>query len=416
MPTDTEQHPPDTGDRGAARPAWYSLPRNVWVLSLASFLRDVASEMLVYLVPLYLANVLGFRTAAIGLIEGIAESISSLLKIIAGWLSDRSGRRKPFTVLGYGLAALSVPLLFVAQSGWMVGAARWLDRVGKGIRTAPRDALIADSVHADQRGASFGLHRAADSAGAFLGLLIAIGLVWSYQAGQQWLGAATFHAVVLWATVPAVLAVVVVWAGVRELKRPPNAAPLALSITGLDRRFKRFLAVIALFTLGNSSDAFLVLRAQASGASVVGVLGMLAAFNLVYAVMAGPAGALSDRIDRRRLIVGGWLFYALVYLGFAWAGAPWHFWLLWIFYALYYAATEGVAKAMVADFVPPEQRGTAYGAYSATIGIMVLPASLVAGILWQGIGAWAGLGPAAPFLFGGLLALLSAALLRGWVP
>jgi len=411
----TDAAPHHAVETPADRPTWRSLPRNVWILSLASFLRDVASEMLTHLTPLYLANTLGARTAVIGAIEGLAETLSSLLKIVAGWLSDRWGRRKPLTALGYGVAAAATPLLLVAETASGVGVSRWLDRTGKGIRTAPRDALIADSVPPARRGAAFGLHRAADSAGAFVGLLMAIGLVWWHQRSAAALTAATFRTVVGWAVVPAILAALVVAVGVRDVVRPPVRSALAGPPGALDRPFRRLLVVMALFTLGNSSDAFLVLRAQSAGATVLEVLLMVALFNLVYALSAGPVGALSDRVDRRRLIVAGWGFYALVYLGFGLADATWHFWLLYPGYALYYAATEGVAKALVADLVPAAQRGTAYGAFNATIGLLALPASVVAGILWQGVGAWMGFGPAAPFLFGATLALSAGLLMWKWV-
>ncbi len=394
-----------------------SLPRNVWALAATSFLRDVASEMLVHLTPLFLANVLGVRTGVIGLIEGVAETTASLVKIYAGWLSDRLGRRKGLTVAGYGLAALATPLLLVAQSWLGVFLYRFLDRLGKGLRTAPRDALIADSVQPGQRGLSFGLHRAADTAGAFLGLLIAMFMVWRLQAGSLGLDPATFRAIVAWALIPSFLAVAVVAWGVKEARRPSASAsaPPLLSLAGFERPFLRFLAVMVLFTLGNSSDAFLVLRAQTSGASVLMILAMVAGFNLVYMLAAGPAGALSDRMDRRLIIMAGWGLYALIYLGFAFAASTWQFWLLYAAYGVYYALTEGVAKAFVADLTPAERRGAAYGAFNAAIGLTALPASVLAGLLWQGLGGWTGFGPAAPFLFGGSLALLASVLLWRWV-
>lgn len=404
---------PAAPDRPAA--PWRAIPRNVRVLALTSFLRDVSSEMLVHLTPLFLTNVLGARTGVVGLIEGLAESAGSLLRILAGWWSDRMGRRKPLTVLGYGMAAAAVPMLLAARGWELVGAARLLDRAGKGIRTAPRDALIADAVGPGQRGIAFGLHRAADTAGAMTGLLGALAVVWWLQHGALTLDAATFRTIVALAIVPSILAVAVLAVGVREAARPPSAAALGVSLAGLDRRFRRFLAVMVLFTLGNSSDAFLVLRAQEAGLSVVGLLAVLVFFNLVYTLAAGPLGALSDRIDRRRLIVAGWGLYALVYLGFAGASAGWHLWVLYAGYALYYAATEGVAKALVADMVPAEQRGTAYGAFNAAVGLAALPASVVAGVLWQGVGPWGGLGPAAPFVLGGALALAAGTLLWRWV-
>lgn len=392
-----------------------SLPRNVWVLSLTSFLRDVATEMLVHLLPLFLANVLSVRTGVIGLIEGIAETTSSLMKIYSGWLSDRWGQRKTLTVAGYGLAALATPLLLIARSWPGILLFRFLDRLGKGIRTAPRDALIADSVHPDQRGISFGLHRAADSAGAFVGLLLAMVIVWRSQANAILLNEETFRKVVAWALVPSFLAVLVVALGVREIARQRTAEAPHLTLSGFDPRFLRFLVVIVLFTLGNSTDAFLILRAQTAGGSVVMVLAMLALFNLIYALLSAPVGALSDRVDRRLVIVGGWLLYALVYLGFAGASQTWQFWLLYVAYGAYYALTEGVAKAFLADVVLSERRGTAYGVYNAAIGLTALPASVLAGVLWQGVGGWTGLGPAAPFLFGGSLALVAAVLLWRWV-
>ncbi len=392
------------------------VPRNVWVLSLTSLLRDVASEMLVHLVPLFLANVLGVRLAVIGLIEGIAETTASFVKVYSGWLSDRLGRRKGLTVGGYGLAALAMPLLLLAQTWPLVLLYRFLDRVGKGIRTAPRDALIADSVEPDQRGFSFGLHRGADSAGAFLGLLLAAAFVMQIQGSGVALDARTFRAIVIFAIAPAALAVLVVAVGVREATKggPPERSATELPAT--DPRFRRFLVVMALFTLGNSTDAFLVLRAQSGGMSVLGILLLLAGFNLVYTVLSGPAGALSDRVDRRKVMIGGWLMYALVYLGFAWADQTWQFALLYGCYGAYYALTAGVAKAFVADLTPnPERRGTAYGAFNGVIGLTLLPASVIAGVLWEGIGAWPGFGPSAPFIFGSSLSLISVVLLWRWV-
>ena len=393
------------------------IPRNIWTLSLTSFLRDIASEMLVHLLPLFLANALGVRTALIGLIEGLAETTASLMKIYSGWLSDKLGRRKELTVAGYGLAALATPLLLIARSWPVVLLYRFVDRLGKGVRTAPRDALIADSISPEHRGIAFGLHRAADTGGAFIGLLLAMGLVWRSQLGQLQLTAETFRTIVWWALIPATLAVVVVALGVKEVvkPRPGDATPPRFSLRGLGAPFQRFLLVMILFTLGNSTDAFLVLRAQSAGASVVMALAMIAGFNLVYTLLATPAGALSDRIDRRKVVIAGWLLYTLVYFGFSSAGEIWQFWLLYGFYGVYYALTEGVAKAMVADFVPAERRGMAYGVYNAAVGLTALPASVIAGALWQGVAGWMGFGPAAPFLFGGSLSLVAAILLWAWV-
>ena len=387
------------------------IPRNVWVVTLTSFLTDVSSEMISNLLPLFLFTVLGVRTSMIGLIEGVAETTASLLKVFSGWFSDRLGRRKVLAVLGYGLSTVAKPFLYFATTwGWVLGV-RFADRAGKGLRTAPRDALVADSVAERQRGLAFGLHRAGDTAGAFVGLLVALTVLLTAQHTAA-LERRTFQIVVLLSLIPAVLAVVVLVLGAREVKASGAGAERPrLSLAGFDRRFRLFLGIVVLFTLGNSSDAFLILRAQNAGLSVAGVLGMMITFNLVYSLVSSPAGALSDRIGRRRLLVAGWLLYAVVYLGFSRATAGWHAWALMGVYGIYYGLSEGAAKAFVADLVPSERRGTAYGVYNAAIGLMALPASLVAGILWQGAGGWEGLGPGAPFLFGAVVALLAAVLL-----
>ena len=394
-----------------------ALPSNVWVVTATSFLTDISSEMIIHLIPLFLANVLGVQTGVIGLIEGVAETTSSLLKVFSGWLSDRLGGRKWLTVAGYSLSTIAKPFLYFAVTWeWVLGV-RFADRAGKGIRTAPRDALVADSIDDRQRGLAFGLHRAGDTAGAMVGVLIALAVVWAVQGGNLDLSRSTFQIAVLLSIIPAVLAVVVLAFGAHDVpitgeRRPPPS----LSLRGFDARFLGFLAIVILFTLGNSSDAFLILRAQERGMNVLGVMGMLVTFNLVYALISGPAGALSDRVGRRRLIVGGWLTYGLIYLGFALAGAAWQVWVLYALYGLYYGLAEGAAKALVADLVRPEQRGTAYGVYNAAIGLAAFPASLVAGLLWQGVGGWKGFGPGAPFFFGAALALAAGALLALWLP
>lgn len=398
------------------------LPRNVWVVTVTSLLTDASTEMLVNLIPLFLANVLGVRTVVIGLIDGIAEATASLVKIFSGTLSDRLGKRKWLTVAGYSLSTLAKPFLYFASSwGWVLGV-RFADRVGKGIRTAPRDALIADSIEPEQRGLAFGLHRAGDTAGAFLGLGVAALILWRTQTQTSLLTRATFQWVVLASIIPAVLAVLVLAAGAVEKSAQrgkdasqPDMAVNRLNFQSMERRFKAFLLVIVLFTLGNSSDSFILLRGQERGLSVLGVMGMALTFNLVYTLFAGPLGAWSDKVGRRRLILGGWFMYGLVYLGFAFARAGWQVWALFGLYGLYYAATEGVAKALVADLTPPTQRGTAYGWFNAVIGITALPASLLAGVLWQGVGAWSGLGASAPFYFGALMALLAGLLFWKYV-
>ncbi|MEZ0395724.1 MAG: MFS transporter [Anaerolineales bacterium] len=386
------------------------LPRNVWVVTATSFLTDISSEMIVNLIPLFLANVLGARTAVIGLIEGVAETTASLTKIYSGWLSDKLGRRKWLTVVGYGLSAAAKPFLYFASLWGHVLGVRFADRLGKGIRTAPRDALVAESIDKKQRGLAFGLHRAGDTAGAFFGLVIAAFIVWATQTDAGLLTRRTFQTAVLASIIPAVLAVVVLAIGAREVRREGAAQAPALRFEGLDKRFKIFLGVVVLFTLGNSSDAFIILRGQERGLNVLQVMGMLIAFNAIYAALAGPLGALSDRVGRRRLIIGGWAAYGLVYLGFAISRTGWQVWLLYALYGVYYAAAEGAARALIADLVPAEQRGTAYGLYNAAVGLTALPASLIAGLLWQGAFGWHGFGASAPFFFGASLALLASLL------
>ncbi|PWH12492.1 MAG: MFS transporter [Anaerolineae bacterium] len=382
-----------------------SLPRNVWVLSLTSFLTDVSSEMLANLLPLFLSNVLGVRTSIIGLIDGVAETTASLLKLYSGALSDKLGSRKWLAVTGYGLSSLAKPFLYFASSwSWVLGV-RFADRMGKGIRTAPRDALLAGSVSEHQRGIAFGLHRAGDTAGAFTGLAIAALVIYLTQAGTAQLTRQTFQTIVLISIIPAVLAVFILAVFAHEVSIKPQSNQPAFRLSGFDGRFKMFLLASILFTLGNSSDSFIILRGQERGLSVLQVMGMLLTFNAVYTLLAGPFGALSDRIGRRKLILGGWLMYGLVYLGLALSQSGVQVWLLFGLYGVYYAATEGAAKAFVADLVPAERRGMAYGLYNAAIALTALPASLLAGILWQGVGGWTGFGASAPFFFGAVMAL-----------
>ncbi len=386
-----------------------SLPRNVWVLTATSFLTDISSEMLANLMPLFLANVLGARMSVIGLIDGIAETTASLLKLYSGALSDKLGSRKWLTVAGYAFSTLAKPFLYFASTwGWVLGV-RFADRIGKGIRTAPRDALLAASINEKQRGLAFGLHRTGDTAGAFTGLAIATLVIYLTQAGTAQLTRATFQTIVLVSIIPALLAVLVLALFAREVVGQAKVSAPTLSLNGLDSRFKLFLLAAILFTLGNSSDAFIILLGQERGLSVLQVMGMLLTFNAVYTIFAGPLGALSDKIGRRKLILGGWLAYAMVYLGFAFSQVGAQVWVLFGLYGIYYAATEGTAKAFVADLVPAERLGTAYGLYNAAIALTALPASLTAGILWQGIGSWDGFGPSAPFIFGAGMAFLAVA-------
>ena len=387
-----------------------TLPRNIWVMTATSFLTDISSEMIFNVLPLFLSNVLGVSTSAIGLIEGLAETTASLLKGFSGWLSDKLQQRKWITVTGYTLSAISKPFLLPA-SGWVsVLGVRASDRVGKGLRTAPRDALIADSIDENRRGAAFGLHRAGDTAGAMTGLIIALLIVMAAQSQAVTLDRQTFRWLVLVSIVPAFLGVIVLAVGAREVKPEiqDRDSPIQPGFRDLNPRFYQFLGIVVIFTLGNSADGFLVLRAQERGLSVAGILLMLIIFNLIYTVLSSPAGALSDRVGRDKLLIGGWLVYGGIYLGFALSRTVGQIQVLYALYGIYYAMTEGTAKALVADLVPSEQRGTAYGLYNAAVGLAALPASLMAGILWQQFS------PGTPFLVGAGLALAALCLFILW--
>jgi len=392
----------------------FGLHPNIFFLGLVSFLTDVSSEMIFTLLPLFLANILGAAPIIIGFVEGMAESTASLLKIFSGWLSDKLGRRKSLAIIGYGLSTLAKPFMYIATTWGLVLGVRFTDRLGKGVRTAPRDALVADSASAEERGKSFGFHRAMDTSGAALGLTVAAAIVFLLQRGTLELARDTYQWLVLIGIIPAVLALFVFFF-VRETKKDSNTqshssskiGPLYLdgsshsTKSGFDTRFKLFLGIMFLFTLGNSSDAFLILRAQNLGNSVLYILLMLILFNVIYATVSTPAGVVSDKLGRRRVIVLGWLIYALTYLGFAVASAPWQIGLLFAFYGVYYGLAEGVSRAFVADLVPVEKRGTAYGLFHGVVGITLLPASIIAGWLWQAVS------PAAPFYFGAGLASLA---------
>jgi MFS family permease len=382
----------------------FGLNPNVFFLGIVSLLTDISSEMIFTLVPLFLFNVLSIGTPIIGLVGGLSESIDAIFRIFGGWLSDRMGKRKPLAVLGYSISTIAKPFMYLALSWGAVLAVRFGDRIGKGIRTSPRDALVADSVSPGERGRGFGLHRAMDTTGAFLGLAIAAVIIYQVQGGELALSLKTYQWLILIGVVPAVLAVLVLLFFVRDRRSSAGNAGSRVglkSIGGFDTRFKLFLVIMAVFTLGNSSDFFVILRAQDLGSSVLYVVFMLALFNITYAVTALPAGILSDRLGRRRVIAIGWFIYALVYLGFALASELWQVWLLFASYGVYYGVVEGAARAFVADLVPEEKRGTAYGLYHGVVGLTLLPASLIAGWLWQAYS------PAAPFYFGAGLAFIA---------
>jgi len=389
----------------------FGLNPNVFFLGIVSLLTDVSTEMIFTLVPLFLSNVLGAATTIVGLIGGVSESTDAIFRIFSGWVSDRVGRRKPLAVLGYSISTVAKPFMYLSSTWGSVLAIKFGDRVGKGIRTSPRDALVADSVAAEERGRGFGLHRAMDTTGAVLGLAIAAIIIYLVQGGGLALSLKTYQWLVLVGIVPAVLAVLVLLFFVHERKESsPGASTLPrIRFAGFDTRFKLFLAIMGVFTLGNSSDFFVILRAQNLGSSVIYVALMLVLFNITYAVTALPTGMLSDWLGRRWVIAVGWFIYALVYLGFALATELWQVWLLFACYGVYYGVVEGVARAFVADLVPEEKRGTAYGLYHGVVGITLLPASLIAGWLWDAVN------PAAPFFFGAGLALLAMVGIMGVV-
>jgi len=378
---------------------------NVFFMGLTSLLTDISSELIFTLVPLFLSDVLGASSTLIGLVGGISDSTDSLFRIISGWFSDKIGKRKFLTVLGYAFSTAAKPFMLLANSWGAVVGVRFGDRIGKGLRSSSRDALIADSIDAKERGRSFGLHRAMDTTGAVIGLIIAAIIVYMIPGDKFHLERNAYHWMVIIGIIPAILAVVVLMTLVHERKtiaadvKAGTARPAA--ITPFSNQFKLFLVVMALFTLGNSSDFFLILDAQHVKTPLVQVIMMLVLFNITYALVSMPMGVLSDKIGRKRVITIGWFIYGLVYLGFALSGSIWQIWILFAVYGFFYGICEGAAKAFVADMVPAERRGTAYGLYNGVVGLMALPASLIAGVLWGRIA------PAAAFYFGAGLALLA---------
>jgi MFS family permease len=400
------------------------ITRNVVLLGIVSLLTDVSSELLIYVIPLFLANVLIAAPTVIGIIDGLAESVAAFAKLGSGALADRIGRRTILVGSGYGVSVVAKTLYLVAVAWPLVLVARVGDRIGKGIRTAPRDALIADSIEPGARGRAFGLHRAMDTAGAVLGVALAALIVEAMQGDRTLLELDTFRTLALAALVPALLGLAVLVAGVRDVPRPPRAPAPGSRATqpqgspqqdafprlstmppsslawrrGLPPAFWIFVAASGLFTLGNSSDAFIALRSQAIGVSVRDLLLVIIAFNVVEALVSWPAGTLSDRIGRRRLLAIGWGIYAATYAGFALAGSAPAVVALWLLYGAYYGVNDAVGRALVADLAPAELRATAYGILNAITGLALLPASIVAGLLWDAVGQ------AAPFWFGALCA------------
>jgi MFS family permease len=357
------------------------LPSAVWLLGLVSLLNDAASELVYPLIPLYVGTVLAAGPRALGLIEGAAEAASALLRLVSGVWYDRTGRAKPFIVTGYGLAALARPLIAFVTVWPLLLALRVMDRIGKGLRSSPRDALLARAVDADRRGLAFGVHRAFDNAGAVIGPLLAAALL----AAQV-----PIRDILLWAAVPGVLCVLLAVA-VKEAPSVPASAPAEPQRDwrwrNLPLPFKRVLRAVAIFTLGQASNAFILLRASDAGMAPAQVALLWAAVAATSTLLAVPLSAWSDRIGRVPLLIGGWCLYALVFAGFGFAATAATIWGLAIAMGVYMAATEGAERALIADLVPHAQLGSAYGWYYLTKGLLLLPASLVFGGVWQAFGA-----------------------------
>ncbi len=381
------------------------IPRNVFCLGVVSFLTDLSSEMILpVILPLFM-RAQGIALPAIGLIEGVAESSSSLLKLGSGWLSDRVRHRKALVGVGYGLSTVVKPVFAFAGVWWHFLTIRFVERMGKGVRTAPRDALLAASVTQDTRGGAFGFHRAMDTAGAFFGLLSALVLVWVLKLEPE-----GFRPLFWIAFVPAALAVLVIVFFVREVPPPPAPDGEERRVRGpLSARFKAYLLVTGLFTLGNSSDAFLALRAEGLGLSTLRILLLMLAMNAVYAGLATHLGRLSDRIGRTRMLATSFLVYAAVYAGLAFAGAGWMLWPLFVVYGLYYAMAEGSFRAIVADLVPEHLRGYGYGLFHMVVGVVAVPSSVIMGWLWKAVGV------EYAFSFGAVMALAAMILMLALV-
>ncbi|MDD5729867.1 MAG: MFS transporter [Candidatus Omnitrophica bacterium] len=369
---------------------------NIIILGITSLLTDISSEMVYPVLPVFLVVTLGASPAILGLIEGVAESLASLLKVFSGYFSDKIKSRKPFTIFGYSASTVGKLFLFLSTTWHFVLIGRIIDRFGKGVRTAPRDALIADSAKAGKQGAAFGLHRSMDTLGATIGVILAYFLVVKYKGDLK--------NIFLLSIIPAFLGVVFLFL-VKEKKKKQIAVPkekIKFQWKALDKRLKLFLIFSFVFTLGNSSNQFLLLRAKNLGSSVGGVILFYLAYNIVYFLVSYPAARLSDKIGRKHILVAGYLFYGLVYLGFAVNQSVNMLWALFGVYGLYIGFTEGVEKALVADMAPEGLRGTAIGLHATLIGIGLLPASLFAGMLWKWFGA------AAPFYFGGVVGVISS--------
>lgn len=375
------------------------LSQTVIRLGLVSFFADISSEMLYPITPIFLTGVLGASMLSVGIIEGVAEGIASLLKIYSGAWSDRTQKRKPWIVGGYLLAALSKPLIGMSSSWGHVLAARGIDRTGKGLRTAPRDALLAESVPSAYRAEAFGWHRLMDTLGAAIGPLFAISFLSLHPS--------ELRPLYYWAAIPGFVAVGIACL-VQESKtvlKLPRQAALRFSWRETSPAFRSYLGAWTIFALGNSSDAFLLLKAKHSGISLVSTILMYCLYNLIYAVFSPYLGKLSDRFGKREMLILGLIAFALIYTGFATSSAPWMYWALFGAYGLFMAATDGAGKALIIDLVPKHLKATGIGIFGTFTGIATIFASVSAGVLWDHVG------PSAPFLFGAGGAIISAILL-----
>lgn len=389
------------------------IKRNVWALGLTSFFTDVSSEMIMVLMPLFLTS-LGASRAAIGLIEGVADATASFLKIISGWVSDRLGKRKLLIGLGYGLSTLTKPLVALANTWPLVLFVRFTDRVGKGVRNAPRDALIADSTEPSERGVSFGFHRMMDTAGAVGGALLASLLLYFFSTHFK-MDIMTQYRTIFWLSViPGILSVLTIIFFVQDLPRKCEQCEEKKASGGYRRGFTAFMLVMGFFQLANFSYALFILRASDLGVVAFLIPIVYLVYNLVYANFSIPFGRLSDLIGRKRVLGEGFLLLAFILFGFAFATQTWQAWLLFAAYGLVSAITESIPRAIVSDLVAPEVRGTAYGIYYTLIGVTALPASAIAGLLWDRFGPVNG--PVVAFGYGALLAMVATALLLYLVP
>ncbi|MBU0706460.1 MFS transporter [Patescibacteria group bacterium] len=378
------------------------LQKNVFMLGLTSFFTDLSSEMIFPVLPIFLTSVLGANMAVIGLIEGVAESAATILKLVSGWISDKFGKKKPLIVMGYSFSAVTKPLLALTTHWWQVLVIRIADRVGKGIRTAPRDSLIAASVPQKKMGAKFGLHRAMDTAGAVVGTLV------SFLILQRYLGDA-FKIIFLLSAIPGVIAVSVLVFGVKDAPKKTESGKLSFNFSACDPALKRFLWAIAFFNLANFSYAFFILRANDIGLAVYLIPLVYLVYNIVYAALSIPIGRLSDRIGRKMILVAGILLFGLTSLGFGFVANTLTIWGLFALYGLFMAVTDGVSRAYVSDLTATNKRGLALGTYHAIVGITVLPANFIGGVLWHSINVQA------PFIYAAVLSAVSALLLIFYV-